>query len=229
MLSGCGKKAKTPEPEIRLPRMTSMNDNWANGTGTGTEAADANKAPVFGQAGEWQPGSGVPSAGSLSDSSMMTTGMMDDAASRAAKDSATGDFLNSASTDGVEDGTFVSELEMVHFPYDSSEIAPDFTSILDQHASWINEHPSIMVQVEGHCDERGTEEYNVSLGQRRADTVREYLIGKGVDANRLSTISYGKLRPLTFDQTDESHALNRRAMFLVYEVSGDNSSMAAAY
>ncbi len=137
----------------------------------------------------------------------------------------TGSLENTASLDGVEEGAFVSELEMIHFEFDSDTISSDWAAILDGHISWLASNPSIMVQIEGHCDDRGTEEYNTSLGQRRADAVRTYMAERGIDANRLSTISYGEMRPMSFDQSEEAHALNRRAMFLVYEV--DNSLAAA--
>ncbi|MCC5877117.1 MAG: peptidoglycan-associated lipoprotein Pal [Candidatus Sumerlaeia bacterium] len=134
--------------------------------------------------------------------------------------------MNTASTNGVESGLFTAELEMVHFKFDDSTITAEWQEVLKRHAAWMKEHPSIMVQVEGHTDERGTEEYNIALGQRRADAVRTFLVeDAGVDPNRISTISYGKMRPLTWEQNEESHALNRRAMFLVYEI--DNSVASA--
>lgn len=110
----------------------------------------------------------------------------------------------------------IAELEMIHFRFDVAEIDPEWHPVLDAHAAWLNQNPQVHIQIEGHTDERGTEDYNISLGQRRADTIRTYLINRGVDANRISTISYGKLRPLTFGDTEEDHFLNRRGMFLVY-------------
>lgn len=113
-------------------------------------------------------------------------------------------------------GALASELEMVHFDYDKSDLRPDALPILDRNAEWLLQHPGLQVQIEGHCDERGTIEYNLALGQRRAESVREYLIKKGVDANIIHTISYGKERPLAFGDSDADHNLNRRAQFLVF-------------
>lgn len=112
--------------------------------------------------------------------------------------------------------TLASELEMVHFDYDKSDLRPDALPILDRNAEWILQHPGLQIQIEGHCDERGTIEYNLALGQRRAESVREYLIKKGVDATIIHTISYGKERPLAFGDSDADHNMNRRAQFLVF-------------
>lgn len=221
--TGC-MKAK-PKPENRTPLTTAM-----NGSGSGIEKSSftpttwdaTGGAPGeggFGASGTMAPGSG---SGFGADGSATGTGT-------GSLDSATGDLMNTASTAGVDSGLFVSELEMVHFEFDSDQISPDWAAVLDRHATWINGNGKVMVQVEGHCDDRGTEEYNTSLGQRRADTVRTYLSQKGVDANRLSTISYGELRPLNFDATEEAHALNRRAMFLVYETDNTVASAPAGF
>jgi peptidoglycan-associated lipoprotein len=113
-------------------------------------------------------------------------------------------------------GILAAELKMIHFDYDRSELTADSKRALDTNAEWLLQHPGIQVQIEGHCDERGTVEYNLSLGQRRADSVREYLVTKGIDANTLHTISYGKERPLSFGPSDADHAMNRRAQFLIF-------------
>ncbi|MBI5155395.1 peptidoglycan-associated lipoprotein Pal [Candidatus Poribacteria bacterium] len=139
----------------------------------------------------------------------------------------TGSLLQNGNMNGVEGATEIADLEMVHFDYDQSDLTPEWQTTLDHHAQWLTSHPGISVQIEGHCDERGTEEYNVALGQRRADTVRQYLVEKGVEDVRLTTISYGKLRPLAFGTEEAEHALNRRAMFLVYTPSDDTASSAS--
>ncbi len=216
--AGCMKAKK--KPEVRLAR-----DSKAN-TDMPTLTADQQRS--FGS-NDWAPGGAPPATGFDGSGSMSIggdTGFEYDPAA-VAYDESTGAIQNDASLDGVEAGSFVADLEMVHFPYDSSEIAPEWQVVLDGHAGWLLAHPDVMVQVEGHTDERGTEEYNVSLGQRRADSVREYLASSGVDPKRLTTISYGELRPIDYDQTEESHNLNRRAMFLVYQM--ENQDMAAAW
>jgi peptidoglycan-associated lipoprotein len=84
---------------------------------------------------------------------------------------------------------------------------------LDRYVSVLNANPDLKVLVEGHCDERGTEEYNLALGERRANRVKTYLVNAGVDASRLKTISYGELRPKAQGSNEEAWALNRRAHF----------------
>lgn len=215
--AGCMKSKK--KPEVRLARD-------ANDTEMPMLTADQQRS--FGT-NNWAPGGAPPPSGLEGSGSVALAGdtAFEYDPTAVDFDSSTGAIQNNASLDGVEAGNFVADLEMVHFPYDSSEISPEWQVVLDGHAGWLKSHPDVMVQVEGHTDERGTEEYNVSLGQRRADAVREYLAGQGVDPMRLTTISYGELRPLAYDQTEDSHMLNRRAMFLVYQM--DDQSMAAAW
>jgi len=110
----------------------------------------------------------------------------------------------------------VSELQTVFFAFDSSELDEAARATLDGNYQWLSEHPGIHVLIEGHCDDRGTVEYNLNLGQRRADSVREFLIQKGLDPSTLHTISYGEERPLVEGSDEESWAMNRRVQFLVY-------------
>ncbi|MBI1291129.1 peptidoglycan-associated lipoprotein Pal [bacterium] len=208
------------KPEVRLARTTATGTDGSLSTNL---TADANSG--FAPGAGWSPTGAPPESSIGSDGTMKLAGNTRSAMDTAKLDE-TGSLANTASTDGVEGAEFASELQMVHFEYDSAEIAEAWKTTLNEHAAWINQRPEMMVQIEGHCDERGTEEYNVSLGQRRADTVRTYLVEQGVDANRLSTISYGKMRPLSFDATEEAHGLNRRAMFLVYK--SNNNTLASA-
>lgn len=110
----------------------------------------------------------------------------------------------------------VSELQTVHFGYDSSQLSPEAIAILDANAQWLTANPSYQIQIEGHCDERGTLEYNLNLGDRRAKSVKAYLVSRGIDPNRLHTISYGEERPLDTTGTDAAWSMNRRVQFLVY-------------
>jgi len=107
-------------------------------------------------------------------------------------------------------------LQTVYFDYDSAVLRDDTRRILDKNLEWLKANPAVRVQIEGHCDERGTEEYNLSLGQRRADSVKQYLIKNGIDAGRLFTISYGKQRPVDPGHTEAAWAKNRRAQFARY-------------
>jgi len=117
---------------------------------------------------------------------------------------------------GVPKG-MIAALETVYFDYDSAKVLPGEPAKLDRAAEWLRANSGATVQVEGHCDERGTAEYNLSLGQRRADGIREYLVAKGVSPNQLVAISYGKERPVELGKSEEAYARNRRVQFLVYE------------
>ena len=100
----------------------------------------------------------------------------------------------------------------VYFDYDQSSLTSEAQATLDRQAAFLKASPSFRLIIEGHCDERGTREYNLALGDRRASAVRDYLVAKGINASRLSTISYGKERPSVGGSNDTSYALNRRAV-----------------
>ena len=106
-------------------------------------------------------------------------------------------------------------LEDVHFDYDQFSLTDAARTQLDHHGAWLKAHTGAKVMVEGHCDERGTVEYNLALGDRRAHAVRDYLVSLGVAGSQLQTTSYGKERPLDTGSTDEAWARNRRAHFSV--------------
>lgn len=108
----------------------------------------------------------------------------------------------------------IAGLETVHFEFDKSNITADNKKILQSNADWIKKNANYKVQVEGHCDARGTIEYNLALGERRANAVKAYLVSLGVPTARLSVISYGKEKPLDPSDSDAAYAKNRRANFL---------------
>ena len=99
-----------------------------------------------------------------------------------------------------------------YFDYDSAVLSQQTLSGLLNVADYLKSNLAIQILVEGHCDERGTREYNLALGDRRASAARDYLVAKGVNASRLTTISYGKERPAVGGSNDTSYALNRRSM-----------------
>lgn len=100
----------------------------------------------------------------------------------------------------------------IYFPLNKYCILPDFFSILDMHANFLKNHPSYHVRIEGHTDERGTPEYNIALGERRAYSVKTYLQSKGVLSAQMQTISYGKEKPIFFAHTEEAYSKNRRVV-----------------
>ncbi len=105
--------------------------------------------------------------------------------------------------------------ERVHFDFDKSDIRPDAEAVLQRKVTVLREYPDIKLRIEGHADERGSNEYNLALGQRRAEAVRRYLLSYGLDASRFTTISYGEERPLVAAHNEEAWAQNRRAEFVV--------------
>lgn len=104
---------------------------------------------------------------------------------------------------------------IVYFDFDKSSVSGEFSAILDAHAKFLNENSSVSVLVEGHADERGTPEYNIALGERRAKSVVTYLENMGVDSSQLTVVSYGEEKPMVKDRSESAFAKNRRAV-LVY-------------
>jgi peptidoglycan-associated lipoprotein len=107
--------------------------------------------------------------------------------------------------------------DTVHFALDQYDIDAQSRSILDSQATWLQKYPNKRVTIEGHADERGTREYNLALGDRRANAAKNYLAARGIDASRINTISYGKERPIAMGSDEASWAQNRRAVTVVVE------------
>jgi peptidoglycan-associated lipoprotein len=103
----------------------------------------------------------------------------------------------------------------VYFATDKSDITPEARRSLERQAEWLKRYPNVTVTIEGHCDERGTREYNLALGERRATSVKNVLVALGIPANRVSTISYGKERPAVVGSTEQAWAQNRRGVTIV--------------
>ena len=101
--------------------------------------------------------------------------------------------------------------EDIHFDFDSAAIVDSAQDILQEKAQYLNDNPGAVAVIEGHCDERGTDAYNLALGERRADAVKDYLVNLGIDSGRLSTISYGEERPIDPGKTEAAWVKNRRA------------------
>ena len=105
--------------------------------------------------------------------------------------------------------------EDTHFEFDSSNLLPEAQEILRWKAAWLQKNPNVQVTIEGHCDERGTNEYNLALGDRRANSAKAYLMDLGIYGSRLNTISYGEERPADYGSNEEAWAKNRRAHFTI--------------
>ncbi len=105
--------------------------------------------------------------------------------------------------------------DRVFFDYDKSVVKPEGRTVLNRQAAWLKQYGSVAVTIEGHCDERGTREYNLALGERRANAVKDYLIAQGISASRIRTISYGKERPVALGSNDAAYSQNRRGVTMV--------------
>ncbi|HUB85390.1 MAG TPA: peptidoglycan-associated lipoprotein Pal [Rhizomicrobium sp.] len=105
--------------------------------------------------------------------------------------------------------------DTVHFDYDQYAVTDEGRGILQRQAAWLAKYPSVRVTIEGNCDERGTREYNLALGARRANAVKEYLVSLGVSAGRVDTISYGKERPICTESDESCWAQNRRGVTVI--------------
>jgi len=117
---------------------------------------------------------------------------------------------------GIEGEVFESKLlKDIYFGYDKYEIRREDEEILKENAAFLKKNPKMKIQIEGHCDERGTAEYNLALGERRANHTKKYLVSLGITSDRISTISYGEERPLDPSDNEEAWAKNRRAHIVV--------------
>ena len=146
-----------------------------------------------------------PPPGSGSESASSQTGQGQGGVGNAVVPGSRADFLQSVPADRI------------FFALDDYSIDDQDRQVLNAQAAWLRQHPNVRVTIEGHCDERGTREYNLALGDRRANAATNYLAAQGVDVSRMTTISYGKERPVALGSDEESWAKNRRAVTVVPE------------
>jgi peptidoglycan-associated lipoprotein len=116
---------------------------------------------------------------------------------------------------GSQEDLAVNVGDRVFFGFDRSDLSPEGQATLQKQAAWLKTYSSVSITIEGHCDERGTREYNLALGDRRATSVKNYLVALGIPANRMTTISYGKERPAELGSNEAAWAKNRRGVTVV--------------
>lgn len=115
----------------------------------------------------------------------------------------------------VQDTAAVKEFQRIYFDYDKYDIRADAAEILKENAKYLKENKDVVIQVEGHCDDRGSNEYNLALGEKRAKAAKQYLVNLGIAKKRISTISFGEEKPLVPGSDESAWAQNRRAEFVI--------------
>jgi len=128
-----------------------------------------------------------------------------------------GGARGAAARPGTQDDMVVNVGDRVFFDFDKSDLSTEAQATLDRQANWLKKYTSAKATLEGHCDERGTREYNIALGERRAMAAKNYLVAAGIAAARINTISYGKERPAVVGSNEASWAQNRRAVTIVVQ------------
>ena len=134
-----------------------------------------------------------------------------DSASTSASNTASASSASSSASDKTPAEKLAQVGDTVNFDFDSAELTVSARSTLNRQAAFLNLNPDLMIVIEGHADERGTREYNLALGDRRATAVRDYLVAKGINSARVRTVSYGKERPAVAGSDEAAWAKNRRA------------------
>lgn len=188
-LTACGKKKKTPPPLLSDSGMPTEEITGSSGLGGGP----------YTSSGSGLDSGASPGAGSgIGDRWTESTG-------------------EQPLTQRPYSGEWVSDpnLSTIYFEYNSFELTPESKSLLQHNAQYMKQNPNIRALIEGHCDERGTEEYNQALGERRALSAREYLISQGISSSRIDIISYGELRPAVEGSGESAWSRNRRAEFKI--------------
>ena len=169
---------------------------------TGAAGSSASESSAASSSTSSSSGSGSDSSSGSSSSSSSSTSTSD---STSGSDS-------SLTYDTNPQTALIKVGDRVHFDYDSAELDDDSRATLDRQVEFLNQNPSIMITIEGHCDERGTREYNLALGEKRASSVKDYLIASGVNSARISTVSFGKERPQVLGSNSAAWKMNRRSV-----------------
>ena len=175
------------------------------------ETASTDSNEVVGSSSGTSSGSDAAASASSNTTDSSASGSASSAGASSASSSSSG--VASVDSDVQSPDAMLAKVgSTVYFGYDESSLSAEAQATLDRQAAFLKANPTIRIVIEGHCDERGTREYNLALGDRRASAARDYLVAKGVNSSRLATISYGKERPAVGGSNDTSYALNRRSM-----------------
>ena len=178
------------------------------------ETASTDSNEVVGSSGGSSSGTNAAASASSNTSTSSNTASETSSSSSSSSSSSASNAGGSSSIGSIKspEELLARVGSTVYFDYDQSTLTDEAQATLDRQAAFLKASPSFRITIEGHCDERGTREYNLALGDRRASAVRDYLVAKGINASRLTTISYGKERPSVGGSNETSYSLNRRAI-----------------
>ena len=171
---------------------------------------DAIASGASGSSGTTTASSSASSSTSDGTTTSSSSGSSDSSVSSASSSTETGSSSYSYDTDPKT--ALIKVGDRVLFGYDSSELDDDDRVILNNQSKFLNQNPSLKVTIQGHCDERGTREYNLALGEKRASSVKDYLISLGINSERISVVSYGKERPQVLGSNKAAWSMNRRSV-----------------
>jgi peptidoglycan-associated lipoprotein len=219
LLAGCPKKpapaAGTGPGGAAGPGAAGATGSGAGGSAGGTDSGSAGGGSTGGSGtiGSGPGGSGMPGSGPGGGSAGGAGGGAGGGAMGPGVAGATGTTIPALPS--PKEFVETSALRDVHFDFDRYEIRAQDKPVLDDNAKWLKSNSNAMLLIEGHADERGTNEYNLALGERRAKATRDHLVSLGIDGGRITVISYGEERPLCTERTEACWAQNRRSHFLV--------------
>jgi peptidoglycan-associated lipoprotein len=227
-ISGCNKKpvaaskpSYTPPASSVKPTVTFTADRTSINRGesvklswTTTDATNVSIAPEVGAVTPQGSTTVTPSESTIYTLTASSGGGNTDAIVRISVNGpSTAATVREAPRSSTQDELFLKEVHDAFFDYNAADIRPDARDVLRKDADFLKSYPNMRVTIEGHCDERGSTEYNLALGQRRANAVKDYLVSLGIPADRLATTSWGKEKPFCSESTEACWQLNRRGHF----------------
>ena len=227
LAAGCNKKppaaqnpSYTPPPTAAKPTASLSADKTSINPGesvklswTTTDATNVSIAPEVGAVTPQGSTTVTPGASVTYTLTASSAGGNADSSVRISVNAPAAAAVTPPPSDATFDQLFLKDVHDAFFDYDSSDIRPDARTALQKTADFLKGYPNIHIAIEGHCDERGSTEYNLALGQRRANAVKQYLVSLGINPDTLTTTSWGKEKPFCTQSTEECYQQNRRGHF----------------
>jgi len=228
LVSGCGGKKPPkassgnyePPPSAVKPTATLTADKTSINPGesvklswTSTDAPNVSISPEVGAVTAQGSTSVTPGSSTSYTVTASGPGGNADATVRITVSASTAPMVDNTPRNLTLDQLFLEEVSDAYFDYDSAEIRGDAKDALRKSATFFKKYPTMRITIEGHCDERGSTEYNLALGDRRANAVKAYLVGLGIPGDRLNTVSYGKEKPFCLEADEACYTKNRRGHF----------------